>query len=365
MTDQEAWVALNAINGLNALNAMRLAEFFQSPAAVFEANTDALVASGVVNAITATNIVNFSKDKFIASEYNLVRRKGVTIITLADDNYPPLLKTIIDPPPVLYIEGNAEILSQMSLAIVGSRACSPYGKRMANAFGCAFAEEGFVVTSGLARGIDTAAHEGCLKGNGKTIAVMGCGLNDLYPKENAELRRLIVGQQGAIVSELPMDTVPLPIYFPRRNRVVTGLSTATVVIEAGLKSGALISANFASQQGREVFVVPGAIDAPFSEGSNRLIRDGAAMALSAVDVMQAVGSQMQMCFSEAGSNKEVRINLTTDEHQLYEHIYSEPIHVDELSKICQESSQASALLLSMELKGVIEQLPGRYYVRCR
>ena len=292
MKEQDALLVLNAVPGLGAVKAKLLSELFGSAAAVLDQNYAGILSSGIVAPGVAENIIHFSKDKFLSDEYNLGQQKGVRVMTVADDDFPQSLRDVPGGPIVLYIQGDPQVLHAASIAMVGSRACSHYGLSMAGRFAASFAQAGVVVVSGLARGIDTAAHQGCLKAGGKTIAVLGCGLEHVYPKENRVLMEAI-SRQGAVVSELPMTTSPIPANFPRRNRIISGLSLTTLVVEAAAQSGALITADYALEQGRDVFVIPANVDYISAQGSNRLIKDGAKVALTPGDVLDEFKGQLE------------------------------------------------------------------------
>ena len=360
MTEQEALLVLNAVPDLGARRIRKLVTFFGSALEVLQAPQEELSQSGLLLPTIAENIFHFSKDKFLQDEYNLIQRRRVVVITAADDNYPCSLKNFEDAPVVLYIKGEVDALNQMSVAIVGSRAASFYGCKSANAFARAFVEAGMMVVSGLARGIDTAAHQGSLEANGKTIAVIGCGFNHMYPKENLSLMERI-SRKGAVVSEFACSMPPLKQNFPWRNRIISALSLATVVIEARSKSGALITADYALSQNKDVFVVPSNIDNETAMGSNQLIQDGARVALNPDDVL----SQIKEDYISLHPQKQGTLLLLSDEQsKVYPHITYQPIHLDELAK--QSGLNISSLMnitLSLELKHVIRQLPGQYYVR--
>jgi DNA processing protein len=246
---------------------------------------------------------------------------------------------------------------------VGSRKASSYGLRIAEEFGFSFSQRGISVVSGGASGVDTASHKGALKAQGQTIAVLGCGLNHVYPRENARLFEEIA-QKGLMVSEFPMNTSPLSYNFPRRNRIISGLSLATVVIEAGERSGALITVDNALEQNREVFVVPGNIDSIYSQGTNRLIKEGSKVALSPDDVLQELGFELKIQLAQENKGKEAQINLSEDEYKIYELIDHKPEHIDIISLRCGQGIGAlMGQMLNLELKGAIKQLPGQYYVR--
>lgn len=364
MKEQDAWLVLNAVPGLGSGRIRLLAGHFGSANAVLEGTYEELAGCGIITPHTARNIVHFPKDKFLGDEYNLVQCQGVRVLTAADEDFPQSLLDIPDAPVVLYVKGDARLLYAGAVALVGSRVSSHYGRSTAERFAAAFAQAGLVVVSGLARGIDTAAHRGCLDAGGKTVAVLGCGLAHVYPKENSALLAAII-QNGAAVSELPLGTPPLPLNFPRRNRIITGLSAATVVVEAGEKSGALISAVYAAEQGKDVFAVPANVDHETAAGSNRLIKDGVRVALSPLDVLEEIKGSLQMAFpavlAETGA---ARVTLTDGEMGFYQCLSSEPVHIDELlTQANRPPHEAAQAMLNLELKGVVRQLPGKYYVK--
>ncbi len=360
MTEQEALLVLNAVPDLGARRIRKLMSYFGSALEVLRSSLDELTKSNLLLPTIAKNIFHFSKDKFLQDEYNLIQRRGIVVSTAADDNYPCSLKSFEDAPVVLYIKGEIDALNQMSVAIVGSRAASFYGCKSANTFARAFVEAGMMVVSGLARGIDTAAHQGALSAGGKTIAVIGCGFNHMYPKENRSLMETISGN-GAVVSEFACAMPPLKQNFPWRNRIISALSLATVVIEAGSKSGALITADCALSQNKDVYVVPSNIDNETALGSNQLIQDGAKVALNPDDVL----SQIKEDYVPSRLNDGKPVLLLSDEQsKVYPHITNQPVHLDELAK--QSGLNISSLMnitLSLELKRAIRQLPGQYYVR--
>jgi DNA processing protein len=359
MTEQEALLVLNAIPNLDATRIRKLMAFFGSARTVLQASLDDLLTSGLLFDDTAENIFHFSKDKFLQDEYNLMKRRGIVVVTAVDENYPCSLKNFEYAPVVLYIKGEIDALNQMSVALVGSRAASFYGCKSAKAFAYAFVQEGMVVVSGLARGIDTAAHQGCLEAGGKTVAVTGCGFNYVYPKENYSLMETI-SRNGAVVSEFACTMPPLKQNFPWRNRIISALSLATVVIEAGSRSGALITAGYALAQNKDVFVLPSNIDNETALGSNQLIQDGALVALNPDDVL----SQIKADFVPRPNQQGTLLLLSDEQSKVYPYITNQPVHLDELAK--QSGMNISSLMnitLSLELKRVIRQLPGQYYVR--
>jgi len=360
MTEQEALLVLNAVPDLGAIRIRKLTDLFGTALEVLKADINDLYTSGLVPLTIAENIFHFSKDKFLQDEYNLMQRHKVAFLTSADVNYPCSLRIFEDSPVVLYIKGHLDCLDHMSVGLVGSRAASYYGINSARMFARGLTQAGMTIVSGLARGIDTAAHQGCIEAGGKTIAVIGCGFNYMYPKENYSLMETI-SQNGAVVSEFAFAMPPLKQNFPWRNRIISGLSVATVVIEAGIKSGALITADYALAQNKDVFVLPSNIDNETAYGSNRLIQDGARVALNPDDVL----SQIKKDYIPSGADLSRPMLLLSDEQsKVYGHITGQPMQIDELARRSGLSiSSLMNVALSLELKHAIRQLPGQYYVR--
>ena len=295
-------------------------------------------------------------------------------ITIDDAEYPKNLRNIHTPPKQLYVNGTLLEQDEMAVAIVGSRRATPYGLETAEKLGFELAARGVTVVSGMAIGIDSAAHRGALKAKGRTIAVMGSGHNIIYPPQNEKLYEEIA-KTGAVVTEYEADDEPFPGHFPARNRIISGLSLGVVVVEAAKDSGALITANFAAEQGRTVFAVPGKVSSATSSGTNELIRDGACLIQSVDDILQELSIKEIKTVSEEGrgaidekisrQTKAYIYNaLTDDERRIYKNLSDEPIHVDEiLEKTGMEHAKASKVLLDLELKRLITQLPGKQFVR--
>lgn len=318
-----------------------------------------------------------SKTSFDAEkELAIADKFGVCVIDITDDRYPPALKKIYDPPPVLYIKGDFQPCDSLSIAIVGSRHCSNYGTEQASRFAHLLAAAGFTIVSGMARGIDSAAHNGALSAKGRTIAVQGCGLSNIFPPENKVLFEKIC-QNGACVSELPMEYEPLAENFPPRNRIIAGLSIATIVVEAMPKSGALITAQTALESDREVMAIPGKIDSPLSKGPHRLIKQGAKLVESVEDVLEALeflnidfaNHVKQTAQTEVEKKqKELfdtsKLNLTETERKILDCLDSEPVHIEEIISSTELSAgKVNATLVSMRLKGLVKQLPGNYFAK--
>lgn len=286
MTPQEALITLNLIPGLGSVRIQRLMQAFASPEIILEAPASMLLKIPGIGPELARNISSWKSIVNPFKEIELAHHAGATITTLFDTHYPTALRDLADPPIVLYSRGAwTPSDSTRSVAVVGSRMATHYGRICANTISCELAEAGITIISGLARGIDTAAHNGALDACGRTIAVIGAGLNKLYPEENRELARRIEEGHGAVVSELPMNMPPSKTTFPMRNRIVSGWSQATLVVEAPARSGALITARMAGEQGRTVFCIPGPVDKHSSDGCHTLIRDGAILASNAKDII--------------------------------------------------------------------------------
>lgn len=299
----------------------------------------------------------------------------IRIIKIDDAEYPKNLKTLHKPPRALYVNGSFKEEDNFAVAIVGSRRASRYGIEMSEKLGFDLALAGVTVVSGMARGIDSAAHRGALKANGRTIAVMGSGHGHIYPPENTGLYKKIV-ESGAVISEFENDVSPLPRNFPIRNRIISGLSLGIVVVEAAKNSGALITADFAIEQGRDVFAVPGKISSVTSAGTHELIKDGARLVQSAEDIMEELGLREiapepdvneRALREEKIAKKTARYlynSLTDYERRVYKILSDEPLYMDDVVKASGvELSKASKILLGLELKRLIKELPGKQFIR--
>ncbi len=371
MNEHDALIVLNAIPNLGGLRLRKLLEHFGSARAVLEARPQDLVGKSLLAEKWVGVISTFPREEFLKKERALMLSRGVTAVTIEDADYPDLLKEIPGAPVVLYVKGNISSLKSPSVAVVGSRRASLYGLSVAEKLAVDLAQAGLTVVSGLALGVDTAAHRGALKAKGTTIAVLGNGLADVFPRSNERLLPDIAAA-GAVVSEFPMTMPPMARNFPQRNRIISGLSLGVVVAEASLKSGALITADFALEQGRDVFAVPGPIGNPASEGVHRLIQQGAKLICRVDDVLQELnlppgapakparpgGSRTPDASSAAPLAPETR--------RILEQLNDEPLHVDRLAeRIGTASAGLAAALLALELKHLVKQLPGKYFIRQR
>lgn len=313
----------------------------------------------------AGEIRKFEVEKHVEREWHFVDKLGLEVLTFECPGYPPLLKAIYDPPPVLYFKGKNLDEFPVPLAVVGTRIPTNYGKLITEALCKRLSAMGICIVSGLARGIDTLAHKSALEAGGETIAVFGCGLSHIYPPENRYLRDKIV-RQGAIVSEFPVTMRPDRNNFPARNRVISGLSHGTLVIEAGEKSGALITAEFALEQGREIFAVPGNINSPNSKGTNRLIKTGAILVENPDSIVHELSASVQDYLESkktAANNSSETTGLSTLERQVMAVLSQEEKHIDIIIENSRLSpAEVSATLVQLELNGLIRQFEGKLFV---
>jgi DNA processing protein len=363
-TEQWRCLALLRIPQLGAAGYRRLRQHFPDTAAVFTASPEALRSAGL-NAGAVAGIRRPDRRR-IEADRAWLRDSGARLVTWEDPLYPPLLKEIPDAPPGLFIRGEPAALSGLQVAVVGSRNPSPSGRRIARQFGAELGRAGITITSGLAVGIDSQAHEGALEAGAPTVAVLGCGLDTLYPRRNRGLAERIA-ESGALVTEFPPGTPPVAANFPRRNRLISGLGGGVVVVEAALKSGSLITARFAMEQGREVFAVPGAIHNPLSQGCHALIRQGAKLTEQIEDILEELGPLNAVVHSAQPGNETGRrgvIGLDGAAKVLLDNIGDVPVTVDDLIDLTQFTvDEICALLLRLELLGLIESMPGGAYVR--
>lgn len=358
----KAWLSLSLTRGLGGESARRLLKEFGSPDAVFAASISSL--RSVVKSDVAAEISAGIAEDAIASTLAWLEDANNHIVTLADDDYPQALLNIPDPPLLLYVKGRLDLLNRAALAIVGSRNATPQGISNAQAFAGTLSDAGLCIISGLAHGIDAAAHRGALRGQGKnqgsSIAIVGTGLDKVYPAANRELAHALA-QQGALISEFPLGTPPLAANFPRRNRLISGMSAGCLVVEASLQSGSLITARLALEQGRDVFAIPGSIHAPQSKGCHALLKQGAKLVETAQDILEELGSLIPAPTRNTatqGADKQ------DPDAALLDHIGFDPVDVDTLRARCGLTvAELSAMLLTLELEGLISTLPGGLYQR--
>ncbi|NMC27784.1 MAG: DNA-protecting protein DprA [Syntrophomonadaceae bacterium] len=352
---------LHQISGVGNRTLWRIKKEWGSFQALLEADQGALERSFLPTAVVASIKAGRQKDDmFLALEQT--EKEGIKICTVEDEAYPELLTRIYDPPYLFYYLGNLEIGQGFCLGVVGSRTATVYGKVQTRNLSRAIARQGWVVVSGMARGIDTEAHLGALENGGKTIAVLGSGLKVVYPPENKDLYRRIY-QDGLVISEFPPLARPEPVHFPQRNRTLAGLCRGVLVVEAKARSGALITADFALDHGRDVFAVPGPINSPTSEGTNNLIRQGACLVTSIEDILTEYGIDSPS-IDKSGQGGGSARKIEGDEEVLLNALGNDPLHRDVLQrKLGWASGQLSARLLKLELAGMIRALPGNNYIK--
>ena len=364
------WLALALTPGLGARMAGKLLQEFGSPEAIFSASLTALEARRLPGAV-AQAIHTRQPLSDAAKELAMVQAAGCRLLTWDEPEYPRRLREIYDPPTLLYVRGNVELLGRHLISIVGARRPTPYGNQMAERLGRDLADRGLVITSGLARGIDSCAHKGALSSpTGATIGVLGCGIDVVYPKENKKIFGEIE-QRGAIISEFPMGTFPAPQNFPIRNRIIAGMSLGVVVVEGAQYSGSLITARLAMEFGREVYGVPGNVTEPVSFAPNQLIKQGAKLVTGWEDVVEELPTPVraELLPVETASAEEraalVQQDLAPTERPLYELLsLDESRHVDELAELSGlTSSEVLAALFDLELKGVVRKLPGKQFLK--
>lgn len=348
-----AWLRLTLTPGLGAAAIRNLLGQFGLPENILAAPRAQLerVAGNAAVALLRPG----ETDAAVQQALHWAGEPGHAVVTLADAHYPRLLLEIADPPPLLYAVGRLELLDRTSLAVVGSRNATAQGARNAEEFARAFSAAGLTIVSGLAAGIDAAAHRGGLAAAGSTIAVLGTGVDNIYPRQNAALAERIA-QSGLLLSELPLGSAAAAHHFPRRNRLISGLSVGCLVVEAALASGSLITARAAADQGREVFAIPGSIHSPLSKGCHALIKQGAKLVESAQDVLAELGAVQRDPQPAAG--------VEQPEHPLLAHMGFDPVDVDALCARCgMPADQVSAQLLRLELEGRVAPLAGGTYQR--
>ncbi|MEJ6951502.1 DNA-processing protein DprA [Natronospora cellulosivora (SeqCode)] len=367
MSEKKYFLALTMIKGLGSTRISNLLKHFGDAYSIWQANERQLKAVNGIGKL-AEKIIKQKESININKLLEEINRKKINYTTLVDDKYPKILKNIYDPPPVLFYKGKLNF-EYPAISIIGSRRSTTYGRKYAEKLAYELAQRGVTVISGMARGIDTCAHVGTLKAKGRTIAVLGSGLDIIYPSENRDLAKEIQNE-GAIISEYPPGVKPLSANFPQRNRIISGLSRGILVIEAADRSGSLITANLALEQGRELFAIPGNIDRPQSRGCNRLIQNGAKMVTNVDDILEEL-----YLYKETNNN----YRLNKDNKESYKANYPElsekeknlikifenerEMKIDKIiSKSGKRASEVNALLLKLELKGVLKREAGKKYV---
>ncbi len=368
------WLALARIDGLGVRSAHKLMAHFGSPQAAYMASLTELESCGL-SAQVAQAIFAQAGMRDAEKELEAATKAGCQLVTLSSDEYPPLLREISDAPLVLYVHGDARLLSRHAVAIVGSRRPTAYGSSVAHRLASDLAQRGLVVVSGLARGIDSASHRGALEAGGKTVAVLGSGIDVIYPRENKSLAKKIM-ESGAMISEFPLGTGPTPQNFPIRNRIISGLALGVVIVEAAEYSGSLITARLALEQNREVFGVPGNITSAQSFGPNHLIKQGAKLVDQWIDVIEEFPAAVRMQLLPAGEASEgepaapqtpslFETSLSPDQKAVFEALRAdEALFVDSVfGSVTLPHPRVLAALLELEMTGLIRQLPGKNFIR--
>jgi DNA processing protein len=357
---------LTLVPGVGPKTCRTLIDLFGSAGEVLEARESALREVPGVGSKLAEKIARASKEVDAEAELALCRKMGVSVLRADEEGYPPSLAEIPDPPSLLYIRGKIEPADQIAIALVGSRKCTSYGLRIAEKLATSLARVGLTVVSGLARGIDAAAHRGALNGGGRTLAVLANGLSEIYPPEHEELAR-DVAASGAIISESPMRQGPLAGLFPQRNRIISGLSLGVVVVEATPRSGSLSTAKHATEQNREVFAVPGPVDSLSSRGCHDLISDGARLVETVDDILDELGPlvrEVKAKPEEPGIRHPAELSLTDQERTLLGRLDDHPVSVDELiAGSGLTASQVMATLSVLEMRRLVRRQPGPRFVR--
>jgi DNA processing protein len=362
-TDLARWVALSRVQGLGCVSFKKLAGHFGDPTEALSASTAALAEIQGLDQSVIDGLRNFSAWDEAEKEIIRAEKAAVKIVPFTDSSYPARLRMISDPPSLLYLKGEIRRDDEKAVAVVGSRSTSDYGRRVARDLCRGLASLGFTVVSGMARGIDGTAHETSLNAGGRTIAVLGSGVDRVYPAEHDKLYRRI-SENGAVISEFPMGTRPLAFNFPARNRLISGLSLGVIVVEATEKSGSLITAALALEQGREVFAVPGEVGASRSRGAHRLIRQGAKLVETVDDIVEEIAPQLLVRSGKAVSapRRTLPQNLGDEFQRIFGLFQERSLQIDEVieSSGC-SPSRVSEILLELELQGYIKQLPGKKY----
>ena len=360
MSQKPYWIGINLVKGIGAVRLRGLLDFFGDAKTAWEANSADLRAAGLSPAIVK-RFIHTRENVNLQKVWDDIAAKNIRVMNWEDADYPARLREIAQPPPILYLRG--EILEEdaWAVAIVGTRRVTAYGRQVTEEVAAFLAQKGITIVSGLARGVDGIAHQAALKAGGRTIAVLGSGVNRIYPPEHRNLAQSIE-KSGAVISDYAPDTPPEGSNFPPRNRIISGLSMATIIIEAGQTSGALITANFALEQGREIFALPGNIYAPQSKGPNKLIQKGAHPLLQPRDILEVLD------LTRITQHKSAQQTLPTDatEIQLLSSLSHEPSHIDEIrAKTGLAVEKVSSTLVMMELKGMVRHVGNMNYVNVR
>lgn len=355
------WIALNMISSITPEKIHILLDHFLNPKKIWAASRKKLESIPGFET-SAKTFCQHRKAVDIEKELKEIKKRNIRVLTLEDEDYPNPLRSLASPPPVLYLKGDYSKEDEFSLAVVGTRRCTSYGKLTAQKLSKELARLGFTIVSGMALGVDTSAHRGALKAEGRTIAVLGSGFGHIYPRENLGLMGKIA-DSGCVFSEFSTDSHPARWTFPQRNRIISGLTRGTLVVEAPQRSGALITANLALEQGREVFAVPGNINNENSTGTHRLIKDGAKLVESIRDIIEEF-PDLKTILDERPPTTKDKLKLSTQEEKVMQALSFEPIHIDEvIEKTGLEVSEISKIILRLQMKELIGEVRGKRYVK--
>ena len=361
MKDKKYLMWLSSIPGVGSKTCLRLVKHFSSAENVFHCSFSELMNSGIVREKIAESIKADRNTEKVNEYFRIVKDNDIKVYTIFENEYPENLKHIYDPPPVLYVKGELTAGDSIAISIVGSRKASDYGLKTAHRIALRLAESGITIVSGMAMGIDSAAHRGAIAANGRTIAVFGCGLKYVYPAANFRLSKEIE-KRGALISEYPFDTEAYPSQFPARNRIISGMSLGVIVVEAGEKSGSLITADFALEQGREVFAVPGNITSTNSKGTNELIKNGAKLVSRIEDILEEFNIE-PICREKSNTFDNRSCELSAEERLILEFLHTCGGDRDEIAAASGlQTGKAMAALTMLEVKGLIRQTGGNYHL---
>jgi DNA processing protein len=369
------WLAISLTPGLGPTRARKLVEHFGSPEAVFRASLTELESTGI-QAVSAQSLATGKSAELAREEIARAASADVTVVSMDDPWYPPRLKEIYDPPPILRVRGNAEVLTKPGIAMVGTRHPTPYGSGMAERLACDLAAQGLVIISGMARGVETASRRGAISAKGKTVAVFGTGVDVIYPKKNSRLSEQILALGGALISEFPLGTFAAPQNFPIRNRIISGMSVGVLVVEAAEYSGTRITARCALEQNRDVFAVPGNVTNKNSWGPNTLIKQGAKLVATWEDVWEDLPAEVRLALTPPASPESQGASsaslfpdegLPPHEKRILSLLKAdEATHIDEIVERLENdlsSSEIFAALFELELAGKVRQMPGKNFVK--
>ena len=358
MSEQRYWLGFSLIPYIGPKRILRLRQWFGDLASAWKASAGALCEAGL-DERAMQQLLSRRDSMDLDAHIEKVRQAGAWLLTLDDERYPSLLRQIDDPPPVLYIRGTLTEADELALSIVGTRKVTRYGQQVTHDIARKLARSGVTVISGLAQGVDGAAHQGALQGGGRTIAVLGSGVDVIYPREHEDLARRIIAS-GALITEFPLGTQPTAANFPRRNRVVSGMALGVLVTEAPERSGALITAGLAGEQGREVFAVPGNIYSAASGGTNRLIQDGARLVCDVRDILDELN--VAHTNTQTRTRAEQIAPASDSERAVMQHLSVDPIHIDDLVRLCGRTvADVSSTLTILELKGLVQMVGHMQY----